>query len=76
MRPSGPLSLLILFLSAAQLAGQSLPMHRPLNPVASGRSALAAQPYVAWSPFGARLEVSVEYGNAIEYERSADSPGS
>lgn len=75
MRPSGPLSLLILFLSAAQLAGQSLPMHRPLNPVASGRSALAAQPYVAWSPFGARLAVSVEYGNAIESERSADSLG-
>ena len=73
MRLSGPL--LILFLSAAPLAGQSLPLHRPLNPVASGRSALAAQPYVAWSPFGARLAVSVEYGNAIEYERSPDSAG-
>ena len=73
MRASGPL--LILLLSAAPLAGQSLPLHRPLNPIASGRSALAAQPYVAWSPFGARLAVSVEYGNAIEYERSPDSTG-
>ncbi len=73
MRSSG--LLLILLLGAAPLAGQSLPLHRPLNPVASGRSALAAQPYVAWSPFGARLAVSVEYGNAIELERSPDSLG-
>ena len=73
MRASGPL--LILFLGASPLAGQSLPLHRPLNPAVSGRSALAAQPYVAWSPFGARLAVSVEYGNAIEYERSPDSAG-
>jgi hypothetical protein len=50
-------------------------VHRPLNPIASGRSALTAQPYVAWSPFGSRIAVSVEYGSAIEYERSADSLG-
>lgn len=73
MRSSG--LLLILLLGAAPLAGQSLPVHRPLNPVASGRSALAAQPFEAWSPFGARLAVSVEYGNAIELERSPDSLG-
>ena len=66
---------LLLALGAAPLAGQSLPMHRPLNPIASGRSALTTQPYVAWSPFGSRIAVSVEYGNAIEYERSADSLG-
>ncbi len=66
---------LVLLLSGAPLAAQSLPMHRPLNPVASGRSALSAHPYVAWSPSGSRFALSVEYGNAIEYEGSPKSIG-
>jgi hypothetical protein len=67
--------LLALTLGAAPLRAQSLPLHRPLNPIASGRSALAAQPYVTWSPYGARLDVAVEYGNAIDYELAAGVPG-
>lgn len=34
-----------------------------------------AQPYVAWSPYGARLAVAVEYGNAIDYEFADGMPG-
>lgn len=65
---SYPTLLLALLLSAAPLAAQSLPLHRPLNPLASSRSGLGVQPYVDYSPFGDRIGVAVEYGNAIDYD--------
>lgn len=64
---------LALALSASPLGAQSLPPHRPLNPMAASRSSLALQPYQAYSPYRRSLAISVEYGNAIEYERPADS---
>jgi len=51
-------------------SAQSLPFHRPLNPVATSRSSLAVQPYVDFVPSRYRFGVSVEYANAIEYERA------
>ena len=73
MRPIAPL-LALLLLSAAPLGAQSLPFHRPLNPLARSRTGLAAQPYVPFSPFGDRLSFSVEYGNAIDYELPEGAP--
>ena len=57
-----------LAVAAPAATAQSLPLHRSLNPVASSRSGLAVQPYVAFSPSRYRFDVSIEYGNAIEYE--------
>jgi hypothetical protein len=57
--------------AAPAARAQSLPLHRSLNPIAASRSSLALQPYIAFSPSRNRLEVSIEYGNAIEYEVAA-----
>ena len=57
--------------AAPPAAAQSLPLHRSLNPVAASRSSLALQPYVDFVPSRYRLDVSVEYANAIEYEFAA-----
>lgn len=57
-----------LALGAVPLSAQSLPLHRPLSPIAASRSGLALQPYVSFSPYGQRLAATFEYGNAIEYD--------
>lgn len=60
---------LALFLAAGPagiLAGQSLPIHHSLNPVAEARSGLYFQPYVAPHP-GWRFQVAVDYASMVEY---------
>ena len=62
------LALSALAVAAPAATAQSLPFHRSLNPIAASRSSLALQPYVPFSPSRHRFDVSIEYGNAIEYE--------
>ncbi|HLS47778.1 MAG TPA: DUF3187 family protein [Gemmatimonadales bacterium] len=68
------LLLLALAGGAAAARAQSLPFHRPLNPMAAGRSALAHQPFAVFSPGKSRLTATFEYGNAIEYDRLVTEP--
>ena len=60
----------------APLCAQSLPFHRPLNPHSVSRSALAHQPYESYAPSRHAFTVSLEYGNAIEYDIPATAPTS
>src|SRR5690606_35228020 len=68
--------LLLLALAGGAATGraQSLPFHRPLNPMAAGRSALAHQPFAVFSPEERRFTATFEYGNAIEYDRLVTAP--
>ena len=58
----------------APLLAQSLPFHRPLNPLSATRSALAHQPYESYAPARRVFTVLFEYGNAIEYEIPTTAP--
>lgn len=66
---STAVTLLALVVAGALPArAQSLPYHRPLNPFAASRSALAHQPFDVFSGSRGGIALMVEYGNAIEFE--------
>lgn len=60
----------------APLLAQSLPFHRPLNPLSAARSTLAHQPYEGFAPARRAFVVTFEYGNAIEYDLPTTAPTS
>lgn len=68
--PRGPAvtGALLLALAAGPAAAQGLPEYAPVNPVARSRSGLYFQPYREPAPGRLRLDVRLDYGNAIEYD--------
>lgn len=68
--PRGPavMGALLLALAAGPAAAQGLPEYAPVNPVARSRSGLYFQPYREPAPGRLRLDVRLDYGNAIEYD--------
>jgi hypothetical protein len=68
--PRGPAAMgaLLLALAAGPAAAQGLPEYAPVNPVARSRSGLYFQPYREPAPGRLRLDVRLDYGNAIEYD--------
>lgn len=59
---------LLLALPGSPVAAQGLPEYAPVNPVARSRSGLYFQPYREPAPGRLRLDVRLDYGNAIEYD--------
>lgn len=70
------LAVLAFLAGGAPLRAQSLPFHRPLNPFSATRSALAHQPYESYAPARRSFVVTLEYGNAIEYDIPTTAPTS
>ncbi|MGE5231364.1 MAG: DUF3187 family protein [Deltaproteobacteria bacterium] len=68
-RSSAVAGALLLALAGPPLVvAQGLPEYAPVNPVAQSRSGLYFQPYSEPAPKRLRLDVRLDYGNAIEYD--------
>jgi uncharacterized protein DUF3187 len=67
-RESAVAGALLLALAGPPAAAQGLPEYAPVNPVAASRSGLYFQPYREPAPGRLRLDVRLDYGNAIEYD--------
>jgi hypothetical protein len=68
-------ALLLALAGLPRAVAQGLPEYAPLNPVARARSGLYFQPYREAAPGRLRLDVRLDYGNAIEYDRPQARPG-
>lgn len=64
---------LLLGTAAPRADAQSLPGHRPLNPLAAARSPLGYQPVTDHDLSGSRTDLLLEYGNAIDYSITDDA---